>query len=563
MSERLISLPFDVPLLPVIELIAGDINCLYEHGNLRYVRLGDKEIVRMIYTAVRDANWETALYEISNEEIRRDERSFEIRYTAIYQLNDIHYKSYVSIEGRADSSIFFRIKGEALSTFEKNRIGLCLLHPIGACANKNVTITRPDTTTYNGVFPEYISPYQPFKQVHKMEWNDGENNLIQLIFEGDVFETEDQRNWTDNSYKTYSTPLEFAAPVKVSKGEMMEQTISLKIIEGTNSLERTTAADHRTVGKIPFPKIGYSCGSGSKPLTKNELTLLKNMLPDHYRATLVMSSHKWKEELTLAGSEAKTLNASVELVVFFTDRFEEEVVALIEQMKSLEANVESILPLHTAHKTTPVFLLEHLYLKIKNVFPALSVGYGTDAFFADLNRNRPGEVEYDFVSFSMYPQVHATDTRTIIENLESMPYIIKSIQQFTSRPIHISPITFSQRSNLHYTNNEPYEEINKGNVELRLHTWFGAAWTLMVLKNLCSARQLTFYQITGNEGCGISTFNDEARSPMYETLLQLKEFDPIYVITGQEQGKVIFENNKGELLSYTIDERFYSYHKNL
>ena len=33
---------------------------------------------------------------------------------------------------------------------------------------------------------------------------------IVIRFEGDLFEMEDQRNWTDASYKTYSTPLRIA-----------------------------------------------------------------------------------------------------------------------------------------------------------------------------------------------------------------------------------------------------------------------------------------------------------------------------------------------------------------
>jgi hypothetical protein len=552
MTERLITLPFDVALLPVEELYAGDISCWYEHGNLRYIRFGGGEFVRMIYTAVRDANWETAPYEISNEEIRRGESSFEINYTATYELNDIHYRSYISIIGRDDSSVVFRMKGEALSTFEKNRIGLCLLHPINKCANKSVMITRPDLTTYNSVFPALISPHQPFRQVHKMEWNVGESSMVKLVFEGDVFETEDQRNWTDNSYKTYSTPLELAAPAKVSKGEMMEQSISLKIIKNVATAERTIQSTNPTPGKFHLPKIGCGRDQGSKRFTENEILLLKNILPDHYRATILMSSKGWREELTISDAEARTLDTPLELIVLFSEKFVEEAKALIEQLESIEANVRSILPLHTAHKTTPFFLLEHVYKTIKNAFSDINIGYGTDAFFAELNRYRPGEIEYDFVSFSMYPQVHATDTRTIIENLESLPHILETIEQFTSKPIHISPITFGQRNNLHNGNNEVEERPGEANIDPRLHTWFCAAWTLLVLKNLCKANQLTFFLPIRD-----SEIKDDSRSPTYKTLLQLKQFGALYIVTGSEPRKIVFENSKGELLSYLVDQSFY------
>jgi hypothetical protein len=59
-----------------------------------------------------------------------------------------------------------------------------------------------------------------------MKWTTADNLQMELTFEGDIFETEDQRNWTDSSYKTYSTPLSLPFPVSVTKGEKINQRIS-------------------------------------------------------------------------------------------------------------------------------------------------------------------------------------------------------------------------------------------------------------------------------------------------------------------------------------------------
>ena len=37
--------------------------------------------------------------------------------------------------------------------------------------------------------------------------------------EGDTWETEDHRNWTDASFKTYSRPLSLPYPYAIAKGE--------------------------------------------------------------------------------------------------------------------------------------------------------------------------------------------------------------------------------------------------------------------------------------------------------------------------------------------------------
>jgi hypothetical protein len=76
MSVQKIELPFDVDLVPVRELRAGNLTCLYEAGNLRYIRWGEEEVVRMLYTAVRDENWATATVEINDENIEEKCRWF-------------------------------------------------------------------------------------------------------------------------------------------------------------------------------------------------------------------------------------------------------------------------------------------------------------------------------------------------------------------------------------------------------------------------------------------------------------------------------------------------------
>jgi len=54
-----IHLPFDFEWAPAVSLKAGELQCLYETGKLRYIRRGETELIRMIYGAVRDDNWGT------------------------------------------------------------------------------------------------------------------------------------------------------------------------------------------------------------------------------------------------------------------------------------------------------------------------------------------------------------------------------------------------------------------------------------------------------------------------------------------------------------------------
>ena len=290
-----VTLPFDVELPPVRQLAMGNITCMYENGNLRYIKYRKEEIIRMIYTAVRDEHWATAPYDIKDEIIEEHEESFSIRYTALYKLNDVHYKASIQIDGK-QNRISFYMKGEALSDFLRNRIGICVHHPIKECAGKEVHITRPDGISEKAVFPVMINPHQAFTKVQKMNWEISSANAS-LELKGDVFETEDQRNWTDYSYKTYSTPLELPFPVQVKKGDTLEQKVSLVVTakESSGAFHEINAPT-QPFDKLPFPKIGYERAQGSPHLTKEDIDYLRQIPFDHYRINLSLSAPEQMSE---------------------------------------------------------------------------------------------------------------------------------------------------------------------------------------------------------------------------------------------------------------------------
>ncbi|EEN79928.1 hypothetical protein HMPREF0539_1938, partial [Lacticaseibacillus rhamnosus LMS2-1] len=50
-----------------------------------------------------------------------------------------------------------------------------------------------------------------------------------IVFSGEVFEMEDQRNWSDASFKTYCRPLSWPSPFWLRAGERVEQAISIAL----------------------------------------------------------------------------------------------------------------------------------------------------------------------------------------------------------------------------------------------------------------------------------------------------------------------------------------------
>ena len=127
------------------------------------------------------------------------------------------------------------------------------------------------------------------------------------------------------------------------------------------------------------------------------------------------------------------------------------------------------------HDATPAAVRKHGYGAIKTAFPFIKVGYGTYGHFAELNRNRPGDLPHDFVSFGLTPRVHAEDIRSLLESLECQPDIVRTTRTFTDKDIHVTPLSFNRR----------------GGEPKLAESGFAAEWTLESIRQLAGAASVT------------------------------------------------------------------------
>ena len=72
----------EVPEPKVRTLTAGPVSVVLDNGALRYIKLGDTEVLRAIAFLVRDENWGTFNPEISNLKVKQGKTSFSVSYDA-------------------------------------------------------------------------------------------------------------------------------------------------------------------------------------------------------------------------------------------------------------------------------------------------------------------------------------------------------------------------------------------------------------------------------------------------------------------------------------------------
>jgi len=539
-----IHLPFDFEWTPAVSLKAGELQCLYETGKLRYIRRGETELIRMIYGAVRDDNWGTLPYSIEDEKLVIENESFSIQFTAVYGREKPVYKALFTIEGRAGSSISFSMKGTALAAFQKNRIGICVHHPIQSCAGQAVMVIHPDGTRYQEVFPEKVSPQQPLLMIQEMQWTTSDHTTVQLFFDGDIFEMEDQRNWSDSSYKTYSTPQHIPFPVGVLPGDTMLQELRLIAF---NNVDSPIQAKNYQEEKIPFPAIGYCKTAGHPPVTMAEAALLQKIPFNHYRILLEMDLENWAHQLNAAFAEALLLHTRLELVIVFPEVFNSVSPVLLSMLQEKQGLLHSILVLQKNKAVSPHALQAQVYPLLKAMLPAVPVGYGTAYHFVDINRQRPGTDFFDFTSYSIHPRVHMTDNRSVWENLDNQPDMVATAGLFSSgKPVFVSPVTLGV----------------PGNGE-KQSTAMVACWTLMSIQQLAMAGSITLHEIFGEAGLLRSETKSSdgvqqvLTSTLYEMLAAVYQFQPVFIIKRYKDRDVLtdgllLENAGGERLFFRM-----------
>ncbi len=553
LSKNLLYYGKEEPLSGQKELRAGPLSLVYEAGDLRYVRLGEFEILRRVYVAVRDRNWGTVPAVLSNLQMDIGTDSFRISYDVENKQGEIDFFWRGTITGGERGTITFSMEGQARSTFWRNRLGFCVLHPM-ECAGLAARIDHVDGTVEDSVFPEQIAPQlivdgqikpvHPFEEMRAVSYPVRPNLLAEIRFAGEIFEMEDQRNWTDASYKTYCTPLRLPFPVEVKAGTEISQSITLSL-QGEIPDEPPESAETGltvSVGRSPsrpLPRLGLGVATHGQPLSQKEIARLKDLNLSHLRAGLRLSEPDWEAKLRQATAEATALGLEMEIALFLSDNAAEELKEFVEFLGQIKPPVWTWLIFHEAEKTTSEKWGELARQILADYDPAAKIGSGTNIFFTELNRNRPPVSALDLVCYSINPQVHAFDNLSLVETLPAQAVTVESARQFIDElPLAVTPITLKMRFNPNATGPEPEPPPGElpPQVDERQMSLFGAGWTVGSLKYLAQSdlQSLTYYETTGWRGVmeteAGSPLPDQFRSipggvfPLYHVLADVGEF---------------------------------------
>ena len=364
---------------------------------IRHIRWGGQELVRAIYGAVRDHDWATIPSAISNLKTEIGADSFRISFDVICREREVEYFWRGSIRGESSGKVAYAFDGEGRSNFKRNRIGLCVLHPMEECSGRRCAIEHVDGSREIGTFPKNISPEQPFFDIRAIEYGQ-----VQIRCDGEAFEMEDQRNWGDASFKTYSTPQRLPKPAPVTIGQKVRHEVTVTL----NEAPRITIADQP---KFPLPKIGR----------RIDLDLSR---PDFAKGL---------ERITEAAHVA------------FTYSSEDELQKLADAVKRIKPNVAVWLVFNKSETCTSA---KSLMAAKKALGSGAEFAGGTREWFVDLNLQRPPKDYPGMLVYAATPHIHQPDYTTMIENIAGLAYGPESAKALFDKPVIVSPMTLSAPS---------------------------------------------------------------------------------------------------------------------
>lgn len=448
-------------------LEAGKLSAHLVGGNLRSIAYDGVEVLRAISYLVRDRDWGTYDPTLSDLSVTQMETGFTVTNTARCTGPDGTILDISSaIEGTADGRLTFKGTARSTTGFETNRCGFCILHPIVGVAGTPVAVEHVDGSIEGTELPDLIDPWQPFKDIRSITHTALPGVSVECRMEGDTFEMEDQRNWSDASYKTYVRPLALPWPYQIPANEPVSQQIILTITDSR------TASHSPPVSAENFGVIHLTPGTatGTMPaigllITPEEAkaSLAALLQPDapgvqellfHFDPTAGHDASAFMDFAEIADIHPGT--TTLEIAVPCQRAFDEELQEIGTWMRAAGFVPDAIMvcPSIDRQSTPPGSRwpdcppLECIYAAAAIAFPGIRLGGGMLSYFTELNRKRVLGESLAFISHCTNPIVHAADDLSVMQTLEALPFITRSVRAiYGDKPYRIGPSTIAMRQN--------------------------------------------------------------------------------------------------------------------
>lgn len=497
---------------------------------IRNIRYEGVQLIDLLYTAIRPSDWST---------LKSNEYDADVKVVGsdcVITINESLANALVAttkviLSASNNFSVAYELKG--LADYPVNRWGICFCLNTAEWMGATVTSAGNSYSLLQDISPQRVVDgviQGLFPASHEVKLIAADQRYISAVSSGRVLEAEDQRNWTDNTYKIYSGSLSEPRPFITSAGSTWNQSIAFEVgvpkqpsVDPTKILVREIEA---------LPSIGLQFNTDSL-LTPDDLEKALVLLEiDHLRIN---------EEALTSQKIATTASNGLILETALLSSNKDEV--LKAEVLNLSQRVPAGSRLLIQRQGREIVEAADLPKNdsLNTFIP------GTDAYLVDLHRE--SFVFANSVAYSMAPTVHSTDTETIFKTLTTQRESIEFAQKFLAPQVFISPITFSTRGNPE-TGHSRDRRINFADPDaaMLIRTIAGAAWTLGSIYSVASAGAFSgsWHELFGEYGIIYSQSGSIRFSPTFHAISALgaHRAHQITIATSLDNSWVAFENRE-------------------
>lgn len=468
----------------------GDLSYQLGPESVRGICWKGHEVIRAITWPIRDSDWITMRPTIVDEHV--DQATDSDHYQLHFQVGEGALDCRVSIKGHASGELRATIDMQASADFSTNRAGFTVLHPITGVAGSDLQVTHSDDSVERTQFPTLISPDQPVMdfiglrhQLHEVD--------IDIRFGGEVFEMEDQRNWSDASYKTYCVPLVYPFTYSVAKGSTVQQSIVVNLSGGASSGNSSDSPAPLSLLDVneDAPQIGLAIEEAWTGTSETQ------KLIDRCKVQFLLARFNLDDPdscLNALKQWPGLTDIDLDLEIVIPDGIQPSALNTLSQ----QLNQSGIRPAH-------VMALPESYLgshqpsgpwpdgptpgdvvgTAREAFPDTSIGAGMLTNFTEFNRCRPNTEQCDYVNHGNTTIVHAADDQSVMETLEALPQIFNSANVLrNSKPYRLGLVAIAGRTNPYGSgpaDNAQQIRQTLAQVDPRQRGLFAAAWAVGLL----------------------------------------------------------------------------------
>lgn len=391
-------------------------------------------VLRSVRAVVRDRNWDTAGLVVDRVDASGIALTLHVHSVGLG--SDL--RGVVRAEVRGAGRLRLLADLESTSEFQTNRTGLVALHP-PALAGAAMDVRHPDGGVTHSRFPADISPHQPAFDIAGLSWSyDG--LAVDVRFAGDVFEMEDQRNWTDASYKTYSRPLALPFPYTLAAGERIVQSIDISVSGTPTPVVEDGVTRIRLEEGPALPAIAVSASTAPDPDPAFAPTGSAVLVE------LDLATRNWRAALDRAAASGLPLDVRFVLA-------DDDPTALDHAVPALHdlsvARVTAFPPTGAARHVSDIDAIGALRHALTEAGIEAEVVGGARSHFTELNREHHRLPRgLDGIVFSSTPLFHSLSSAQLVEALPMQRLVAtQGVRLAGGLPVHIGPISLRPHFN--------------------------------------------------------------------------------------------------------------------